>query len=265
MSIPPQTKNKAVSMKETPLVKRLPHIRILGSGTCQLQPHRAAASVLVDDGSTRFVFDMGRGVTGRLSELGLRQDDIDHIVLSHLHPDHVSDVIPFLHAAAWSQIDPRSNDLHIYGPIGTKAFMKGVLDAFAPEDLQKNTFRIHVHDITGSSFHAGSLQIQSVPLPHANNRGIRITLGERTYACTGDAPLADETIAFLRGADVAVIDAGHPSDTELVELVVRANVPYVVLSHLYREINVEQLTEATKRSGYTGVLVAAHDLLSVDT
>ena len=87
-------------------------IVLLGTGTCQLQTHRMASSVLVEIDDLRLVYDLGRGVTLRLVELGLRQDDLEHIVLSHFHPDHLSDLVAYLQAGAWSQIDPRNKDLH---------------------------------------------------------------------------------------------------------------------------------------------------------
>ncbi|MEE8278853.1 MAG: MBL fold metallo-hydrolase, partial [Thermoanaerobaculia bacterium] len=80
---------------------------LLGTGTCQLEAERTASSVLIELGDLRLVYDFGRGVTRRLAQLDLRQDEIEHVVISHFHPDHVSDLIPYLHAASHSPIDPR--------------------------------------------------------------------------------------------------------------------------------------------------------------
>ena len=68
-----------------------PRLVILGTGTCQLEPNRMASSVLVQLPEAQFVFDMGRGISLRLVEVGLRQDDIEHVVLSHFHADHIGD------------------------------------------------------------------------------------------------------------------------------------------------------------------------------
>ncbi len=87
-------------------------IVLLGTGTCQLQTHRMASSVLVELDDLRLVYDLGRGIANRLAEIGMKQDDVEHVVLSHFHPDHLSDLIPYLQATSWSRIDPRAKDLH---------------------------------------------------------------------------------------------------------------------------------------------------------
>lgn len=92
---------------------------ILGTGTCQIQKERMASSVLLDLGKSKVVYDFGRGVCQRITEAGYKISDIDHIILSHFHPDHFSDLIPFLHASSFSKVEPRRHDLNIYGPAGT--------------------------------------------------------------------------------------------------------------------------------------------------
>ena len=74
-------------------------ITLLGTGTCQIQRHRMASSILVEFDTFRLLYDCGRGITQRLLELNLQNNDIQQIVLSHFHPDHISDLIVFLHAA----------------------------------------------------------------------------------------------------------------------------------------------------------------------
>ena len=81
---------------------------LLGTGTCQLEDGRAASSVLVELDGLRLLFDCGRGIAARLAELGYRQDQLRHVVVSHFHADHVSDLIPLLQAGSWSRSDPRS-------------------------------------------------------------------------------------------------------------------------------------------------------------
>src|SRR5204863_6434583 len=98
--------------------KTMSIITLLGTGTCQIEVERRASSVLLDLEGTYVLFDCGHGVVQRLLEAGVGHNQLEHIVLSHFHPDHVSDIIPFLQAGAWSQRDPRTTDIHIYGPAG---------------------------------------------------------------------------------------------------------------------------------------------------
>ena len=238
---------------------------VLGTGTCQLQTHRMASSVLVELEDLRLVYDFGRGVTLRLLELGLRQDDVEHVVLSHFHPDHLSDLIPYLHAASWSQIDPRSKDLHVYGPIGLEVQLMRLLSLFGPDNLWRSEhFRVHLHEIRGDELVIGGRSFGFVDLPPAGNRGLSFTHAGRTYALTGDSDYHEHEVEFLRGADLGVIDAGHPSDGEIVELAARTRVPRLVCSHLYRELDEEELNARARAEGYPGRLIVGRDLMTFD-
>ncbi len=89
-------------------------ITLLGTGTCQIEPERRASSVLVELESLRVLFDCGHGVVQRLLEAGIQHNEIEHIVLSHFHPDHVSDIVPFLQAGAEITEERFTIDAHTF-------------------------------------------------------------------------------------------------------------------------------------------------------
>jgi len=234
---------------------------LLGTGTCQLQESRTASSVMLELEDLRLVYDFGRGVATRLTSLGLRQDDIRHVVLSHFHPDHVSDLIPFLQAASWSRIDPRGADLHLYGPVGLEDFFGRLLRLF--ENLaREDRFRVHLHEIRDERLVIETCEMASSELPPAGNRGLKLTRGGTTCALTGDSLFHEQEIEFLRDVDLAVVDAGHLTDDELVELAVETRVRRLVCSHLYREIDAGALAAAAAKRGFDGEIVIGEDLMS---
>ncbi|MEM7583490.1 MAG: ribonuclease Z [Acidobacteriota bacterium] len=239
-------------------------IVLLGTGTCQLQNERMASSVLIELGDTRLIYDFGRGIAHRLVELGLRQDDVEHIVLSHFHPDHLSDLIPYLHAAAWSQIDPRHKDLHIYGPIGLEVQLMRLLSLFGPSTLSRETFDVHLHETHDERLTIEGLGVDFVDLPPADNHGLRFRTGDTTIALTGDSSFHDQEVAFLADVDLAVIDSGHLEDDEIVRLAVRSQARRIVCSHCYREIDAHELEARAKARGYRGRLLLGHDLMMFD-
>ena len=236
---------------------------ILGTGTCQLEPHRMASSVLVELPHTRFLFDLGRGISMRLVEAGLKQDDLEHIVLSHFHADHIGDFIPYLQAACWSRIDPRSKTLHVYGPLVVKVQMMRLISLCGPDELLKPSFDIQFHEIRGDSFLIGDLELSVHDLPPAGNRGICFTYNNKRVALTGDSSFHQAEIDFLKGADIAVIDTGHLSDDELVSLATASNTREIYCSHLYRELNLGMLQSRAEQKGFTGTFILAHDLMEV--
>ena len=257
--IPPE--GTAVSPAENRLL-------LLGTGTCQIEAERTTSAVLVEQDDLRLVYDFGRGTAGRLAGLGLRQDDVEHVVLSHFHPDHISDLIPYLHGAAWSQIDPRRKDLHVYGPIGLTVQMMRLLSLFGPDTLERlDRYRVHLHEIRGDELvltgrDGGEHRFAFGDLPPASNRGLKWTHNGKTYALTGDSDFHEKEVEFLQGVDLAVIDAGHPSDDEIVELAIRTQADQLICSHLYRPLDAAELQVQAARQGYKGRLQVGHDLMS---
>ena len=239
-------------------------IVLLGTGTCQLQQDRMASSVLIELDGLRLVFDFGRGIAQRLTQIGLRQDDIEHVVLSHFHPDHLSDLIPFLQAASWSRIDPRQRDLHIYGPLGVEVQLMRLLGLFGPDQLTREHFRVRLHEVRTHRIDIGEHRFEFGDLPPAGNHGLKFSHGGKTYAMTGDSSFHDQEITFLNEVDLAIIDAGHLDDREIVELAVRSKAHQIVCSHLYRELDIQALNQQAQDSGYRGRLVLGHDLMSFE-
>jgi len=64
--------------------------------------------------------------------------------------------------------------------------------------------------------------------------------------------------------DIAVIDSGHISDQQIVDLAVKSQVEKIVLSHLYRELNPQELQQSAQTGGYQGNLVRAEDLMEIE-
>ena len=250
----------------TSLPSRTPdRLTLLGTGTCQLQTHRAASAVLLEINGSRLVYDFGRGIATRLTELGIHQDEIEHVVLSHFHPDHLSDLIPFLHAAAHSRIAPRTKDLHIWGPPGLNEQLGRLLNLFEPRALViAERFQVLLHECPAGPLELNGVTFDYIHLPPAGNRGLRFRVGESVYALTGDSEFHDAEIEFLRGVELAVIDAGHLSEDQIVDLAVATQAANLVCSHLYSELDEAQLSARARERGFRGHLIVGIDLMTFE-
>lgn len=236
---------------------------LLGTGTCQLEPRRMASSALIERDGLRLVYDFGRGVAGRLAELEIGQNDLRHVLLSHFHPDHLSDLIPYLHAACWSQLDPRTEDLHLWGPAGLEAQLTRIIGLFDADTLvRSDRFRIHLHEVKQGRLEIEGVELAFEELPPANNHGLRFERGGRLFALTGDSFFHQQEVDFLTGVDLAVIDSGHLSDSEIVELAARTQAKRIVCSHLYRPLDAGELNALASSRGYAGHIMVGEDLMS---
>lgn len=233
---------------------------LLGTGTCQLEDGRTASSALVELDGLRLLFDCGRGVAARLAELGYRQDQLGHVVISHFHADHVSDLVPLLQAGSWSRTDPRHRDLHVWGPHGLRRLVEGILELYGPGRLvDPDAYALHLHEIEPGPFAVDGHELESVSLPPAGNQGLGFAVGDRRYALTGDSDLHQQEVDFLTGRDLAVFDSGHLEEDEIVELAARSQARRLVCSHLYRPLDAAALNARAAKAGYTGELIVGED------
>jgi len=238
------------------------NITLLGTGTCQIEYERRASSVLIQLDGMPVLFDCGHGVVQRLLEVGVQHNELNHIVVSHFHPDHISDLIPFLHAGAWSRHNPRTTDLHIYGPSGIRQLIDGFKNIFGVSALQQPTYVVFVHEVDGERFSIGPYVFDFISLPPAGNHGLRFVWQGKRYAITGDSNFHEHEIAFLNQVDLAIIDSGHLEDDEIVQLAVASQAKTMVCSHLYREINAPNLQALAEKAGYKGTILVGRDLMS---
>src|SRR5256885_11617380 len=90
-------------------------VQILGSGGPAVNPERASASYLLWVGAqARLLFDIGGGTYIRSGQSRAKLADLAMVGISHLHPDHTSD----LAALMWGSNRLRVEPLPTVGPSG---------------------------------------------------------------------------------------------------------------------------------------------------
>lgn len=85
-------------------------------------------SSLLEIGGRRIVVDCGLGVSKGLVEAGMNLKDLDVIVITHLHSDHVLEFGPLLHTAWTSGLN---HTVEVWGPPGLDACWEGFLRSLA--------------------------------------------------------------------------------------------------------------------------------------
>jgi ribonuclease BN (tRNA processing enzyme) len=240
------------------------NITLLGTGTSQITLERRASSVLIELDDTKIMFDCGHGVLQRLLEIGVHPNDINYIILSHFHPDHVSDLIPFFHTGAKAKHNPRTTDLHVYGPVGVRSFIDKVEKLFQPDTFRLPFYNIIVHEIGEEDFQIAPYNFEFVSLPPYENHGLRFTWHGRSFAITGDSYFHEQEIDFLRNVDLAIIDAGHLEEDKIIQLSVASQAKVIICSHIYGEIDRYRLQALARAEGYRGTIEVGRDLLSLN-
>src|ERR1043166_8838741 len=93
-------------------------VQVLGSGAPGFVKDRANTSYLLWIGNqAKILVDAGGGAYVRFGQAGAKFPDLSMILMSHLHPDHASD----LPGVLWSGRQTRNDTLPIVGPSGNEA------------------------------------------------------------------------------------------------------------------------------------------------
>ena len=109
-------------------------LTLLGTGCPKVDFKRYGPSNLVSTDKTKILIDCGSGVTQRLDQLDVSTANIDALLLTHLHSDHVVDFYQLV-ISSWHSY--KITPWKIYGPIGTKKFIKNIMNTWKDERSQR--------------------------------------------------------------------------------------------------------------------------------
>ena len=105
-------------------------LTLLGTGCPSIDYKRCGSANLIYSKKTKILIDCGSGVTQRLNQSGHSLADIDALLLTHLHTDHVIDLYQLI-ISSWHS--DRDSIWKIYGPKGTKKFVDQIFLAWKNE------------------------------------------------------------------------------------------------------------------------------------
>lgn len=186
-------------------------LTVLGRSPASPNPGEACAGYLVEAGESRVLVDIGPGVVSHL--VGRHHpDELDAIVVSHLHADHMLDLVTLRYVYPWRS-RPVEQRLRVILPPGSADQMldlaKGVGNARHFEDC----FRLSEHDGSSPLSFAG-LTLQPVATQHyipcwgfrIEGDGRRLAYTADTAPCGGLTDLADDADLLLSEATLRSLD-----------------------------------------------------------
>ena len=214
-------------------------ITFLGTGVAIPQPNRVQSGMIIEIDSKPILFDCGGGVLNRIFESSYEHTDIDTIVLSHLHLDHVADVLCLIKANWLCD----KTDVTIYGPKGTQQWISGLLEVY---DYMQGKVDISVTEVAaGEMFTPDGVNcnitcasgVHSVP-----SLGYRIESGGATVVYSGDTEPCDSIMDMCGdgGVDVLIHECSFPIGFEVTNHTTPDMLAGYIGEHC-REINVDRL------------------------
>lgn len=188
-------------------------VTLLGTGTPRPSIERFGPATLIEYKNEKFLFDVGRGATIRLDQIGLSPADINHVFLTHLHSDHVSGYADFW-LTSW--IWQRNSPLNVYGPPGTTDFISHIKQAFANDinyrfaqtHLSLTGLETNVHDISpGVTYESEDVKVTTFTVEHGQVQpayGYRVDAGGFSVVISGDTAFSDQLIEHAKDVDLLI-------------------------------------------------------------
>ncbi|HEU4676688.1 MAG TPA: MBL fold metallo-hydrolase [Motilibacteraceae bacterium] len=182
-------------------------LTVVGSSGSFPGPGNPASCYLVEADGFRVLLDLGSGALGELARQ-VSPDDVDAVLLSHLHPDHCLDLCGLYVARKYRPEGPRLPRLPVHGPAGTAERMaraygpseKGLSEKGLTEELDfvdwQPTQRIGPFLVT----------VARVEHP-VEAYGIRLEHDGAVLTYSGDTDSCDALVDLARDADVFLCEA----------------------------------------------------------
>ena len=109
-------------------------LTLLGTGCPKVDYNRFGPANLISTLKVKILIDCGSGGTQRLNKAKISSANIDALLLTHLHSDHVVDLYQLI-ISSWHSY--RLKPWNVYGPKGTKNFIKSMMETWKTERIQR--------------------------------------------------------------------------------------------------------------------------------
>ena len=278
-------------------------VTLLGTGTPNPHPERFGPSTLVEAGSKKLLFDVGRGATIRLNQLRIPMREISAVFITHFHSDHLVGLAD-LWLIGWlpPNYGRRQSPLRIWGPSGLGQITAGMEQTYATdinirvkdEGLSRSaaTFDVTEFNKDGVIYEQGGVVVTAFEVNHGDlikpAYGYRVDYAGRSVVISGDTRFDENLIEAAKGVDLLIhevvaipeklfdvnpamkrVEAHHTTAEEVGTVFSKAQPKLGVLTHyvLTAGPGIPPVTKdqvlARVKSAYSGEVVAGRDLMAI--
>ena len=270
----------------------------LGTGAPPVSLRRSGPAHLIETDECKVLIDCGSGVSQRLVAAGARGADIDLLIVTHEHSDHLVDFYQLV-VSSWHQ--GRSKPWRVLAPAPALANMQAQYQAFARERALRIAFEKRP-DATGLQIvfeelregrisGLGRLAIDAFLVDHHPVEpafGLTLSMADTRIVFSGDTRLtpaleraaqgcdllvsevfvASEmpVVAGVRSAEtVASVQSYHMTPTVVAGLAARTGARALALTHIVPPAaDTAALAREVRQAGYLGPLIVGEDLMRLE-
>jgi ribonuclease BN (tRNA processing enzyme) len=239
-------------------------VTFIGSGDAFGSGGRFNTCFLVAGERCRLLLDCGATSLVALKRQGIAPNDLDGVVLSHLHGDHFGG-LPFLLLDA-HHMSRRQRPLFLWGPAGLAARLAATQEALFPGSSKTALrFPLHIRELAAGERASGD-GFAVTPFPAEHSAGaqcfsLRLEIDGRVVTYSGDTAWTDALLAAGQGADLLICECssfaraltGHLAYAELAPRLAAIGAKRVILTHLNPDMLAERdkIAHETAQDGLT--------------
>lgn len=270
----------------------------LGTGAPPVSLRRAGPAHLVEAGGAKILVDCGSGVSQRLVAAGHAGAQLDALIVTHEHSDHLVDFYQLV-VSSWHQ--GRNRPWRVIAPEPALANMRGQYEAFARERALRIAFEkrpdasglevVFEELREGPVAGLGELNVEAFLVDHRPVEpafGLAFSAGESRIVFSGDTRLTPSleqaaqgcdllvcevfidsqmpVVAGVRSAEtVASVQSYHMTPSVVAGLALRSGAKALALTHLVPPgADTAALVAEVQAGGYAGPLLVAEDLMRLE-
>lgn len=221
----------------------------MGTGSIIPTGQRFSSGILLEvDDEPRILLDVGPGVIEKLRRAGVDPRSISIILVTHLHLDHVSDLLPFIKLRALCGRKP----FKLFGPPGIGRLLNLLISDQGPfsylSDLGCRDL-VDVHEIWDDTVELEpGISLRSKPVEHFEGIAYRIDIPSTSITYSGDTVPDARLMELAHGTRILIHECSfpagklkgkHTSAEDLMRIAVKINPEILILTHLYPEMEEE--------------------------
>ena len=178
-------------------------LTVLGSAGTFPGPGSPCSGHLLEHEGHALLLDAGNGVLGTLQRTETGLLGVDAVVVSHLHGDHVLDLVTWLYARRYHPDGPPARRLVVHGPAGTRERLLAVTGG-APEVDEVYDFV----DTAPGYREVGPFRVRLVAAAHpVETSSVRVEAGGASLAYSADTGPTRALVELAEGVDAALFEA----------------------------------------------------------
>jgi len=201
-------------------------LTLLGTGCPKVDYKRFGPCNLISSKKCNILVDCGSGVTQRLDEVRTSLRDIDALVFTHLHSDHIVDFYQLI-ISSWHSY--RIKPWKIYGPKGTKKFLYQIMNAWKDErnlrikyELRNSiqAFKLDIHEFSKY----GKINFKDILMEYftVDHKPVKYAYGFNFYSnkkkltVSGDTRPCENLMKYAQKADVLLHEVFIEGEIQLI-------------------------------------------------